>query len=185
MLGRTTVDIYPVMERPMKRKIVLTAFAALTLNLAAAFLHAEEANAVYNGGFEESYADRVLGWTGAAFKGMAQSVLFFPTDAQKKSGARSYVIANLEPNDSYLIQWVRVRPRTTYLVSAWVFTEGIDSESVGASVCVYGIQQAPAFVLNTDGQWRKIEFYAQSGPNQTLIPLALRLGFHGSLSKAR
>lgn len=163
----------------MKAKFFLLACAALIL-AAAASAQAEEANAVYNSGFEQSYADRVLGWTGAAYKGTSQAVRFFPTDTQKKSGARSFVIANLEPNDAYLIQWVKVKPKTSYRVTAWVFAEGIDSSTVGASVCVYGIQQAPEFVLNTSGEWKKLEFYAQSGPDQTLIPLALRLGFYGT-----
>jgi hypothetical protein len=142
-------------------------------------LPAEEKNAVINPGFEESFKDYATAWTGEAFERSSESVQFYLTSMLKHSGARAIVIRNLKPNDSRLVQWVNVEPSSFYRIGVWVITQNLESSSAGAGICVAGLRQETPFAADTKNEWVHLESYGKTGPTQTMMPLALRLGAFG------
>jgi hypothetical protein len=145
---------------------------------------AEEENLLLNPGFEESFYGYASGWTSEAYKGTDEAVQFYMTDRLSRSGARAFVIRNVEPNDARIVQWVRVLPASFYKLEAWVMTRDVTGDSsAGASICVMGEAKEPNYALGSGDEWMKLEVYGRTGPAQTLIPVALRLGFYGKLAK--
>jgi hypothetical protein len=142
-------------------------------------LPAEEKNAVLNPGFEESFEDYATAWTGEAFERSSESVQFYLTSMLKHSGARAIVIRNLKPNDSRLVQWVKVESSSIYRISVWAITQNLESSAAGAGICVAGLRQETPFVTGSKNEWTYIEAYGKTGPEQTMMPLALRLGAFG------
>jgi|GEM_PF-3209302 len=179
-MKRTTPTIVMEGTRSMKKK--LGVFACLIL---LGVLRAEEKNLVLNPGFEEAFAkfEYATGWTGEAFERTQEAAQFYPVSSLKHSGARAMVIRNLKPNDSRLIQWLRVEPSSYYRISAWIMTQGVEGAGAGASVCVAGVREDPPYLTDTKGTWEYLEAYGRTAPGQTLMPLALRLGHYGKLVK--
>ncbi len=156
-------------------------FFALVLFMAAGF-PAAAADLVRNGGFEADELGLLSMWTTDAWVDTDEAVRFFTTEQVRFSGRRSFVIANLEPNDSRGIQWLGVSPNTLYKLSAWVMASDIRSEGVGANISVLGSTSAAGDLKETNGKWRQVILYGRTGPGQTALAVVIRLGFYNSLA---
>ncbi len=137
---------------------------------------------IQNGGFEQEELGSVAMWSTSAWVSSDEAVRFFVTTDAKHGGSRSFAIANLQPNDSRLMQWIAVKPGTHYRISCWVFAQGVDTPAIGANISVLGATVAAGDVRDTHGQWQLVELYGKTGPRQKAIAVLARLGFYGSLA---
>ena len=139
-------------------------------------------NLLGNGGFEEDEIGHLAMWSMDAYVHTAAAVRFFATTQARRSGSRALAIANLEPNDSRAVQWVKVRPDTLYRLTCWVLAQGIETEAVGANISVLGITGMAGNLTDTGGQWVPVELYGRTAPGQQSLGVLMRLGFYGSLA---
>ncbi|HSV93941.1 MAG TPA: carbohydrate binding domain-containing protein, partial [Desulfobacterales bacterium] len=140
------------------------------------------AELVQNGGFEQEELGSVAMWSTSAWVPTDDAVRFFVTSDAKHGGSRSFAIANLQPNDSRLMQWIAVKPGTSYRISCWIYAQGIETPSIGANISVLGATVAAGDVRDTAGKWQLVELYGKTGPRQRAIAVLARLGFYGSLA---
>jgi hypothetical protein len=140
------------------------------------------ADLVQNGGFEQEELGSVAMWSTSAWVPADAAVRFFVTEDAKHGGSRSFAIANLQPNDSRLMQWIAVKPGTHYRISCWIYAQGIDTPSIGANISVLGATIAAGDVRDTAGKWQLVELYGKTGPRQRAVAVLARLGFYGSLA---
>ena len=98
------------------------------------------------------------------------------------SGKAALKISLPQADDGKLVQTVPVKPDTWYRISAKIKTEGVPADAVvGANLSIVdAMDHSPD--LKGDQDWRAVEVWAKSGPEQKEIKLALRLGFYGSLT---
>jgi hypothetical protein len=150
-------------------------FYLLLVSLAP--LHAG-ANIVSNPGFEKGMEM----WSSEAFAAAPDAVQFAVNGEGAQEGSFSLVITNLQPNDSKVIQWLKVKPETLYRLSCQVKVANADLSRRGASITVLGIDYTSKDIHDTRGAWEPIELYGKTGPEQESLALALRLGFYGSLT---
>lgn len=156
----------------------------LVIVLASVAATADGANAelIQNGGFEQEELGSVAMWSTSAWVPTDEAVRFFVTSDAKHGGSRSFAIANLQPNDSRLMQWIAVKPGTHYRVSCWIYAQGVDTPSIGANISVLGATVAAGDVRDTAGKWLLVELYGKTGPRQQALAVLARLGFYGSLA---
>ena len=140
-------------------------------------------NLVANAGFERDYWDYVAMWNYEAYDYRDEVVVFKVLANEGHSGNRCMEIANLQPNDSKIIQWVKVEPNTYYRLSGWVKCIGVDeTQKIGANISILGLLTIPPVdYKNTDLDWKYLEQYGKTGPRQMEIAIVCRLGFYGSL----
>jgi hypothetical protein len=144
--------------------------------------HAAAPDLVANGGFELEELGSVAMWSTSAWVQTDEAVRFFVTSDAKHGGSRSFAIANLQPNDSRVMQWIAVKPGTLYRITCWIYAQGIQAPSIGANISVLGATVAAGNVLDTAGTWQLVELYGKTGPRQQAIAVLARLGFYGSLA---
>ncbi len=139
-------------------------------------------NLVSNGGFEADELGMLSMWSTDAWVDTDEAVRFFTTEEDAHSGRRCFAIANIEPNDSRGVQWLRVKPATLYRLSAWVSARDVLSEKIGANISVLGSTSAAGNLKDTGGTWRYTELYGRTGAGQSALAVVVRLGFYGSLA---
>jgi hypothetical protein len=158
-------------------------FLPIALLLAlASVAPAGAAELVQNGGFEQEELGSIAMWSTSAWVQTDEAVRFFVTTDAKHGGSRSFAIANLQPNDSRLMQWIAVKPGTHYRISCWIYAQGVETPSIGANISVLGATVAAGDVRDTAGKWQLVELYGKTGPRQRAIAVLARLGFYGSLA---
>jgi len=140
------------------------------------------ANLVVNGGFEDEELGSVAMWSTSAWVPADEAVRFFVTSDAKHGGSRSFAIANLQPNDARIMQWIAVKPATVYRLSCWVYAQGVETPSIGANISVLGATVAAGDLRDTGGTWQLVELYGKTGPKQQAVAVLARLGFYGSLA---
>lgn len=139
-----------------------------------------EENLIINSGFERDRLGQLAMWVQQAYVRTPESVRIYTADTLQHSGRRAAVIANLEPNDARLVQWVRVEPETVYKLSCWVLTKEIPDGDIGANISVLGLNQWPNHIIDTGGNWKKIVTYGKTGPGQLEVAIAARLGYYSN-----
>lgn len=161
---------------------VLAVISSSTAFAAAAPAAGTPPNLVINNGFEEDRLGLLSMWSTEAWVNTADAVRFFTTEQLHHSGKRSFVIANLQKNDSRGVQWVTVKPNTLYRLSAWVMAQDVDSAGIGANISVLGSTSAAGDLKSTGGKWVYVEMYGRTRPDQASLAVVVRLGFYGSLA---
>jgi hypothetical protein len=139
-------------------------------------------NLLLNGGFEQDELRMLAMWSTEAYLYSEDAVRFFATEQACYSGRRSLAIANLKPNDSRAVQWVKVRPNTLYRLSCRILAQQVEAGSVGANISVLGSTSAAGDLRDTGGRWEHVELYGRTGPSQESLGVLVRLGFYGSLA---
>ena len=103
-------------------------------------------------------------------------------DAETK--AKTVEIRNIGKNDARYAQSVEVEPETLYCLSGDILAEEITGGH-GANLSIEGIYAFSEKLYDTDGEWRHIEYYGETGPDQDLITVFARLGGYSGESTGR
>ncbi|MBN1410125.1 MAG: PilZ domain-containing protein [Spirochaetales bacterium] len=138
-------------------------------------------NLLENGGFERDYFNQIAMWGNEAHIYSTDAVRFFVKDNEGHSGTRCAAIANLVPNDSKIIQWVKVKPNSLYRLSCWIKAVEVEGGNTGANISVLGIGNSSPDFKDTAGEWVYTELYGRTGSQQNELAVVARLGFYGSL----
>ena len=95
------------------------------------------------------------------------------------------MIQNFALNDARLAQSVTVEPESLYHFSALVRTDSVE-QGHGANLSVEGLYAFSEELFDTEGGWQRLDWYGETGPDQTDVTLFLRLGGYSgeSLGKA-
>ncbi len=138
---------------------------------------------VYNGDFSvyTESASLPAGWELNAYQSDADSV-----DAvlgADEDGNNVVTLTNYVANDSRLIQIIAVQPDTVYRLSAEIRTSDVQY-GTGANLSIdnYPIDGTYCYSENLFGSdaWRVVSLYFLTGPEQTSVAVALRLGGYGT-----
>ncbi|MEN6418538.1 MAG: glycosyltransferase family 39 protein [Clostridiaceae bacterium] len=138
---------------------------------------------LYNGDFSV-YSDSAqlpAGWELSAYYSDSSSVL--AATQTDDTGDLAISIENLTANDARVGQIVTVKPNTTYKLSAKICTTDVQY-GTGASLSIdnYAIDGTYCYSENLFGSddWRTVSLYFKTGPEQSSVNVALRLGGYGT-----
>ncbi len=143
-------------------------------------------NLLENGSFEETDGEGLpLGWYTDAYL-MDEGFTVFSTeeDPTAPEGKRVASIRNIASNDARFAQIVEVEPESLYCFSGYIRGEDIQ-EGRGANLSVEGLYVFSEGVYGTDGEWQRVEWYGETGEDQTEVVLYARLGGYSGESKGK
>jgi hypothetical protein len=133
---------------------------------------------IINPSFEKDHA----GWASEWFRKALfedDSTAYYLETGDAHTGEHAIRIVNKRPNDANVLQDIAVLPDSIYHVSCWIKVKGI-AGNAGANVSVIDSVAMSEFVFDTQGQWRFTELYGMTGPYQTKIKMAARIGAWGT-----
>ena len=140
-------------------------------------------NLLANGDFSQLESDGFPSdwYTEAYIQDAGYTLFSVQTDEEGKTAAE---IRNLGYNDARFAQTVDVEPETLYRFSAEVLVENA-VEGHGANLSVEGLYSFSTELFDTDGTWKTIEWYGETGTDQRSVTLFARLGGYSGLTKGR
>ncbi len=153
------------------------------LFVSGAFGEAEEENLLSNGDLEILDADGIpKGWFTDAYQMDPGYTVYSVTEGMDGEGSHAFRIHNTAANDSRLAQTVKVEPETMYCLSGYIRAEQITGGH-GANLSIEGIYAFSEKVYDTKGDWKYIEYYGETGPDQRSVTVFARVGGYSGESK--
>ena len=168
-----------------KRKCILTIFILLTLLLFSmpAACEEEKGNLLYNGSFEKTDDEGLpAGWFTDAYLMDPGYSLYTVTEGMDGEGSKAATVRNTAKNDARFAQTVQVEPDSLYCLSGYIRAEDIQ-DGHGANLSVEGVYAFSEKVYDTDGEWKYIEYYGFTGPDQYYLTVFARVGGYSGESK--
>ena len=168
------------------KRIILPALLLLTAVLLcfSPALAGGEGNLLYNGDFELIDAEGFPeGWyTDAYYLDEGFSTYTVTEDPEGEQHGRVAALQNAAKNDARFAQIVDVEPDTLYKLSGYIRADHIEGGH-GANLSVEGVYAFSEKVFDTDGKWQYIEYYGETGPDQTELTVFARVGGYSGISK--
>ena len=93
-------------------------------------------------------------------------------------------IQNIGENDARFAQTVEVEPDSLYLLSGYICAEGVKGGH-GANLSVEGVYAFSEEFYDTEKEWKYIEYYGETGPDQEYLTVFARLGGYSGTSTGR
>ena len=169
------------MKRTGRAYFLLFILVMTGLLLSASGSAAEEENLLYNGDFEILNADGLPeGWYADAYRAEPGYSVFSITEGQ--NGGNAAAVRNVTKNDARFAQTVAVTPERMYCLSGYIRADEI-TEGHGANLSIEGVYAFSEKIYDTEGQWQKIEYYGETGPDQYEITVFARVGGYSGESK--
>ena len=142
----------------------------------------DDSNLIWNSGFElledENLPD---GWyTDAWYSQIGYTEYRVIQDEDPERG-QVFEIRNNAPNDARIAQVVDVDPDTVYCLSGYIRAQGIEGGR-GANLSIEGLYAFSEDFADTEGEWRYVEYYGETGPDQTWVTIYARVGGYGAYS---
>ena len=149
------------------------------------FVCADSGNLLINGGFENLDASgSPEGWIEDAYNNEEGYTVFSISEGEAKEGGRAASIRNIGANDARFAQTVSVEPESIYRFSGFIRTEGAEGGR-GANLSIEGLYAFSESVYDTEGDWKYIEWYGETGEDQRSVTLYARLGGYSGESTGR
>lgn len=134
---------------------------------------------VRNGLFTEGDGERPSGWTNESWLKGNGATHFGWEHGGSDLGA--VTIQSGQPNDASWVQPVGVSPSTWYRVSAWIRTEDVGRDHVGAYISILDtFHNSQELRGSTD--WTPVSLWYRTGSIETSLRIGLRLGGYSSLN---
>jgi len=148
-------------------------------------------NLVKNGQFEKWSGKKASSWSIYDYQrdylfNNEASEYFIDTEI-KYEGKASLCIINKSSNDVRFKQTIKVKPSTTYKITAWFRVEGkIDyGNGVNISIIDNNITLQGSKTYETGSEWKKVEVYGVTGDKQKKLELAVGLGGYSADSEGK
>jgi dolichyl-phosphate-mannose-protein mannosyltransferase len=140
-------------------------------------------NLVKNPGMEKGSGMVPDNWeTWEYFKGSAS----FATETNgAHEGTRAVSITCNSENDARLVQKIPVKENTYYKISAWIKTENVRNDVIGANISVSDRMIVSRDIKGTTDRWEKVDWYVLTAAGVKEIMLSIGLGWYGNTSSGK
>ena len=142
-----------------------------------------EENLIKNPSFESGSVNRIEGWYSTSY--FKEKSTHYIDATQAHDGKRSVCIINKEANDTRMVQDVSVNENTLYKFSAWIKTENIGDDAIGANLSIHNQIYCSRDIRGTTQNWEHIVLYVKTSIKVKKLPVTLSLGGYGSINKGK
>jgi hypothetical protein len=139
-------------------------------------------NLLKNPSFEDINNNMPVGWYTWVWDYKPGTVEFFVEQEGSRSGQNYVTIENKEGRDSRYYQEVAVNSNSCYKFSAWIKTQNVSDNVLGANLSLEGITAHSRDVKGTVDEWQYAELYIRTGEGVNTLKLSLGLGGYGNLN---
>lgn len=158
----------------MKKMILGSILLLLVMISGLSTVYGQE-NLLINGDFEKLTPDgNIEGWIPDFWQ---PGATITPTTVKVYNGKYALLIKADTSNDARLMQTVRVKPKTHYRFSGWIYGENIPEAKTGANLCIMGGYDYTEAPKGTSG-WTRVELNFRTGSTQNEVTVAARLGMY-------
>ncbi len=163
------------------RKVFAIFIALLLVTVMAPAAAAVEWELLYNADFSvnSDLQDLPAGWYYDAWIPEGSEAYM----QEEPDGSTSIVLESFQENDARICQRVEVQPNTCYRLSCDIYAKGILG-GTGATISVLDTFSSSEQYFDTNG-FQHAELVGVTGPEQTELVLALRIGGYSSLSSGQ
>ena len=166
----------------MKRAIAVLLSFLLVISIFA-FSLAEMKNLLANGSFEQlDGTGNPIDWYANAYRGQAGYSRIAVTDEKAHSGRYSAMIENASSNDARFTCTAKVKPQALYRLSGYVLVDHMEDIGNGANLAIEGIYAVSDCLFDTANEWQYVEWYGETGPEQTELTFGVRVGGYSAES---
>ena len=168
----------------LRRYIAVLILALVILMIPACQLAYAE-NLLMNGDFSElDESGTPMYWYTEAYE-QEEGFTYYETEADDPDAVR---IENISENDARYAQTVPVDSNSCYILSGYIRTEDVvgghgANLSFGGVYVFDNLQYEP--IYDTDGQWKYVEYYGETGPDQVAVDIYARLGGYSGESSGK
>ncbi len=144
-----------------------------------------EGNLLKNSGFEVLQNGEPENWNFIA--NPAGGAVFTVETGVAHMGGYCISITNIDDNDAWLVQEVKVKRNMIYKLSYWLkIDRPLEKQLGGANISIInGIYSSPEF-FNTGGEWEYHEAFVRTNKiSPMVLKVALRLGGYGAANKGK
>ncbi len=170
------------------RRYIPALILALIILAFPAFRPAYAENLLLNGNFSEldENGDPEY-WYKEAYE-QEEGFTFYRTESDDPEYPHAAMIENISENDARFAQTVPVDSDSFYILSGYIRAEDVDGGhganlSFGDVYVFDNLQYEP--VYDTDGQWKYVEYYGETGPDQAAVDVYARLGGYSGESTGK
>ncbi|HOM03394.1 MAG TPA: carbohydrate binding domain-containing protein [Acetivibrio sp.] len=142
-------------------------------------------NLLQNPSFEDISDNKPTGWETWAWDYKEDVVLFGVGQEGSHDGQYHVTIENKEARDARYLQQVSVKPNACYKFSAWVKTENVGQDVLGATLSLEGATSYSRDIKGTVSEWQYTELYIRTGQDASTIKVSLGLGGYGNLNTGK
>ncbi len=161
-------------------------FCLLAALLSGAALGEESAELIPNGSFENvDSSGNPVGWYATAYRQQEGYSRILATNEKAHTGQYSAMVENASPNDARLICVVTVEPESLYRFSGYVLVEDMEEGGNGANLALENVFAFSETFFDTQGQWKYVEWYGETGPDQRKVGIGVRVGGYGAESTGK
>ena len=147
------------------------------------FAESGNENLLYNGDFEILDADGLPdGWYTDAYLMDPGYSVYSVGEGMDGSDSHSATVMNAAKNDARFAQTIRVSPDAMYCLTGYVRADSI-TDGHGANLSIEGVYAFSRKFYDTNGEWERIEYYGETGPDQHYITVFARVGGYSGESK--
>ena len=162
------------------KRILLWLLLLLLVCLPA--LAEESGNLLVNAGFENLNGQGLpTGWQTDAWYHQEGYTLWSVSD-DARSGGHSASIQNFGENDARFLQEVAVEPNSYYCFSGYIKVLEMNDQGRGANLSIGGLYIFSKGIFDASDDWRYVELYGRTGPEQRTVTLFVRVGGYSGLS---
>ena len=166
----------------MKRACALCVLMLLFLFVCLPFAGAQADNLITNGSFEENSGTVPDGWFAKSYRTQAGYSRLTVTDEVSHSGRFSAVVENASSNDARFVYTAEVEPESLYRLSGYVLVDSMEDTGNGANFGIEDIYSFSDCLFDTNGQWEYLEWYGETGEDQTTLSFGVRVGGYSAES---
>ena len=166
-----------------RRVFILIVILSFLLFLSSGAGEAEGENLLYNGDFELLDEEGLPeGWFTDAYRMDPGYTVYSVSEGTDGSDSHAVSIHNTAMNDARFAQDVPVEPNTLYCLSGYIRADEITGGH-GANLSIEGVYAFSEKTFDTEGTWKYIEYYGETGPDQHILTVFARVGGYSGESK--
>ncbi|MBO6094196.1 MAG: hypothetical protein J6P40_11395, partial [Oscillospiraceae bacterium] len=140
-------------------------------------------NLLKNPSFEDTDGNGLpSGWIPDAYVMEEGYTLFSVTEDDSVDGQKAVMIRNIGDNDARFKQQVSVEPEELYRFSGYIRTQKVEGGR-GANFSIEGLYTFSESIFDSSDGWQYIEWYGETGEDQTEVTLYARLGGYSGESR--
>lgn len=170
----------------MKRAFAVFCTAILFACFLFPSVCAATANLLPNGSFEIlNSSNQPEDWYATAYRSQAGYSRMVVTDETAYSGQYCAMVENASSNDARFTCTVKVKPASLYRLSGYVLVDTMEDTGNGANFGIEGIYSFSDGLFDTDGEWQYLEWYGETGEDQTEVTVGIRVGGYSAESTGK
>ncbi|MBN2738282.1 MAG: hypothetical protein JXR70_14960 [Spirochaetales bacterium] len=151
-------------------------FLSILLIFLATGLYSQ--NLIMNPSFETNFTGEIDHWGFDQYNKGASDKTVEKANAQ--DGNQYAVIKSQAKNDARLYQMVFVEPETTYEISGWIKTSGVQGGIIGANINLIDQMIITENFQGDNEEWKQAKIYIKTEKDVSLVKIGLALGWYGA-----